>query len=380
MIDAYEIGITLALQNGVSEGLAAVRRDLGALDQAIAATAVGLARLQAMATSAGAGSEAELRRVSAAAAVAARPVPSPGAAGPVLEPATAPARAAARIVDRESAPTARLPTDDVVRPGSAQTMMPVAMVSAPLVIPAASTPAAAPVSEAPRVTAAQLAEQPSRSERAVAPEPRVAARIPTPSVVEPRILVAVAPPAVPAAPAALVSPPGARSQVSRVVPRISAPPAVVPAPPAADLAAFARTMSPVVRGEVALPAGVHSRPGEVFGDGVREGRTEWRAAPVARPETWPEVKRRAMAPVATVAEASMSERAAQRPAAERVPTTEQHHSPAGGPTHGDVFLDGTLVGRWMANQMTRDADRPPSGPTGFDARRSAAWPGATVGP
>ena len=33
MIDAYTIGITLALDNGVAAGIAAIRQDLAALDR-----------------------------------------------------------------------------------------------------------------------------------------------------------------------------------------------------------------------------------------------------------------------------------------------------------------------------------------------------------
>ena len=49
MIDAYKIGIRLALDNGVSAGLAVVRRDLAALDAAIAHSAAGLVALQKLA-------------------------------------------------------------------------------------------------------------------------------------------------------------------------------------------------------------------------------------------------------------------------------------------------------------------------------------------
>ena len=47
MIEAYEIGISLVLQDGVSDGIALIRRDLAALDRAIAATSQNLARLAA---------------------------------------------------------------------------------------------------------------------------------------------------------------------------------------------------------------------------------------------------------------------------------------------------------------------------------------------
>lgn len=49
MIDAATIGITLALQDGVSDGIAAIRRDLSALDRATDGTAINLGRLSALA-------------------------------------------------------------------------------------------------------------------------------------------------------------------------------------------------------------------------------------------------------------------------------------------------------------------------------------------
>jgi hypothetical protein len=51
----------------------------------------------------------------------------------------------------------------------------------------------------------------------------------------------------------------------------------------------------------------------------------------------------------------------------------------GGPTQGDVFLDGSRVGRWMSDQLAREADHPASGVTGFDPRLGAVWPGAMHG-
>jgi hypothetical protein len=51
----------------------------------------------------------------------------------------------------------------------------------------------------------------------------------------------------------------------------------------------------------------------------------------------------------------------------------------GGPTQGDVFLDGTLVGRWMARKMAQEAGRPPSGSSAFDPTRSPFPPGRMIG-
>ena len=49
MEDAYEIGIRLALDNGVSAGVALIQQELAGLDTHIAATAASLRSLQEMA-------------------------------------------------------------------------------------------------------------------------------------------------------------------------------------------------------------------------------------------------------------------------------------------------------------------------------------------
>jgi hypothetical protein len=45
---------------------------------------------------------------------------------------------------------------------------------------------------------------------------------------------------------------------------------------------------------------------------------------------------------------------------------------------GDVYLDGTRVGRWLEDLMDRQAGRPPAGPTSFDSRMSQGWTGLGV--
>lgn len=46
--------------------------------------------------------------------------------------------------------------------------------------------------------------------------------------------------------------------------------------------------------------------------------------------------------------------------------------------HGDLFLDGIHLGRWVVDQLNRAAERPQTGTTGFDPRMSITWPGAPV--
>lgn len=42
---------------------------------------------------------------------------------------------------------------------------------------------------------------------------------------------------------------------------------------------------------------------------------------------------------------------------------------------GDIYLDGARMGRWIADRLARDAERPQRGGTGFDGRMSPSWGG-----
>ncbi len=55
------------------------------------------------------------------------------------------------------------------------------------------------------------------------------------------------------------------------------------------------------------------------------------------------------------------------------------HVVQSGPTGGDVFLDGTRVGTWLADHMAREVGRPQASSTGFDPRLTPAWPGTLQG-
>jgi hypothetical protein len=51
----------------------------------------------------------------------------------------------------------------------------------------------------------------------------------------------------------------------------------------------------------------------------------------------------------------------------------------GGPTGGDVYLDGTRVGTWIADHLAREVARPQMSSTAFDPRLTPAWPGTLQG-
>lgn len=53
--------------------------------------------------------------------------------------------------------------------------------------------------------------------------------------------------------------------------------------------------------------------------------------------------------------------------------------PRSGPTEGDVYLDGTLVGRWMARALTQAAARQPNSGAAFDPTRSRLPVGTMIG-
>jgi hypothetical protein len=71
------------------------------------------------------------------------------------------------------------------------------------------------------------------------------------------------------------------------------------------------------------------------------------------------------------------DRSAEAPLASAMapPAREQE----GGASEGDVYLDGTRIGRWMVDTLSRQAARPPAGRAAFDPRLGLAWPGTQQG-
>jgi hypothetical protein len=45
---------------------------------------------------------------------------------------------------------------------------------------------------------------------------------------------------------------------------------------------------------------------------------------------------------------------------------------------GDVYLDSTRLGKWVVDHLTKSIERPRAGTTGFDPTLSATWPGASI--
>jgi hypothetical protein len=48
-------------------------------------------------------------------------------------------------------------------------------------------------------------------------------------------------------------------------------------------------------------------------------------------------------------------------------------------SQGDIYVDGSRLGRWMTDRLVQAAELPRSATTGFDPRMTPTWPGAPVG-
>ena len=118
MIDAYEIGISIALDNGVAAGIAAIRQDLDALDRAVANSATGLANLGRLSASLAATMPAYPTRLPPPPPATPAPAETAQAPTPVSMTATEAPRPSPQIA-------APLATSD--RPPSTPSILPTAM-------------------------------------------------------------------------------------------------------------------------------------------------------------------------------------------------------------------------------------------------------------
>ncbi len=330
MEDAYEIGIRLVLENGVSAGIAVLQNDLAAYDRALAATT---GRLRTV-TEAGRGMKA--------------PVGQSGAGSVVPDAAR---RAEAEVPDAGqrhvpvTAPAMPLPAASFQAPTAASSVA----VAAPATLP----PVALPVPSMPQ--AALPGRIPGllqvRQRSPAAPEQPVRAK--------------------------------AEAEAQQTVPPLRHGPATaalmvmaVPPPPP-RYARYAPTPAAGQRPAVATPDGPDGRTMPVAAPDRREDPP----APLAvralfRSSAW-------NAPPTGADPASAGAQVAPRPAnataAAATPAAPVAAAASSGPVRGDVYLDGARVGRWMSDRLAREADRPQAGVTGFDPRLGPAWPGSLHG-
>jgi hypothetical protein len=438
MTEIFEIGVSLALQDGVSDAIGQARRDVAALEQAVRESGLSLRSLREVGTRAASVAFEEPRREAAEGpvkrAVPDVPLRTETGVGPRSEAiVAAPAHIAVartQVAPRRVEPNVASPLE--VAGGASEAgavpgvpgerdawMMPVAPSSA---VP--SEPAIPAREPAPLPGAGSVADM-------VAPLSRVSAPLQEPA--EPATAEQtqeLTPPEGSFFDAPIAAPPLATLGDA---PQVGAPiEAAVPVkPPQIDAAVSAREMTPLAAPRMvpqaastplgivqahALTAAPANREADAAEDmPLAEESSGWRPgaqsrlaqpialvsalrlsggmAPVTQDEDEPgdaagDVAARddeagpGKAAVESVSPSAMPARAARgrvtAPGA-RDRSPEQAGVHETGPNEGDVFLDGMLVGRWMSRFLNREAGRASAGPTGFDARRGRLLPGVTVG-
>jgi hypothetical protein len=402
MIDAYTIGISLALEDGVSEGIAAIRRDLAALDTAIAASAAQLSMLRRLA--------AELplpyqgRETVRDASLVTRPAPEKQTAQRPV--AATEAAAVAMSPAQFSAPASRPPTD--VAPPAAEvlpTSSTAAAAAVPLPSPAIKYPAVPllPVS-APSVVMAPPVLQPG---------PPVPPAIPT-SVVQPASAAPTGTPVAnvqpdPVAQIAAPAPPVAAAPVR--APNVPQPPPLQAARTGGDVpldfAAIARALAPPVSAPTTATIQQPERPPATPASPAGQSPIIMAAAPTEPspryiPPGTDASSPPTLAPIPLPARSDAPGRAPgpRKPAApvisvhvphatSSVPTSEPTRPlPATDldgaqqtdrPASAELHLDGAALGRWVTRHLERQVTRPQAGATGFDPRMTPSWSGAPIG-
>lgn len=351
MIDAYTIGITLALDDGISAGIAAVRRDLLALDRVIGNTAAGLLALRRLGQQVSIvrqdPTQSTLSQVSPTARV------SRGSAAPeadTLSPSTSDA-------PREAAKLPALPLTNTGAFRAIPNLLdtpptPDRKVSA---APAATLAALNPPPTTESGTPDGVVEPPDQRTPAgkAEPRPRTAAEF-APRPLGPPQPVTSEPRPAPALPAEVAGP------VSPILPVVTIAPGVE---------------SP------AIPSHPEAPPAYPTPNAPSRARPEVARSPkIVRREIDPDLHH--AAPTTHRPPAHASEDRLQRPQPESrsfsepprsQDTADRDQAPPAG-VSGDISLDGMRLGRWMADSLARMTERPPSGSTGVDPRTTPTWP------
>lgn len=369
MIDAYTIGIKLALEDGVSAGIAAIRQDLATLDRAIASTAAGLMALRRL------GQQVSLvTRDDAQPAPASVPSARPKRAA--VEPTPLMASTADRSLSNPipDAPDLRIFPDidlqaaprssDLQPPRLLTNQPPTAGILAPVAPPPNPHPTTLPDRSRPR----------SASEFAPAQAP-VLARIDAgpPSGQSPVIQVPAALNTLAQAPTPAISigPAAGPARLNSAAPRRDSPAAPRIQPPAprawSDYAASTHDRSDAAGSPRTPPDHSARVPSRV---GHAPPAAEPAPRPTHKPASPDVAPRRAWADPAPRNAGSDDGGAAPSRTA---PRGRDEAQPAG--FSGDIVMEGARLGRWMTDVLTRMTERPPSGSTGVDPRSTPGWPG-----
>jgi hypothetical protein len=371
MNDAYTVGLTLALEDGVSAGIETIRRELGALDRAIVVSTANLVRLQEVARGAvnagvaQAGAMAALTRDSAAAA--ARQAAVPPRTPVVTMPEAASAGPAAQSGTQDAPIAAPPPASMAATKQDDGAAAPAAPVVRDRAEPSPQTPktSSAAVTGSP---AQAMAAEIAQATAPVTVKPVAAFEHPT----QPRPIVAEAP--VSMAPWRAVREPSAPPTPTPASLIRTEPPAPLPAPspsigtPAMPMASLVvpekrqpdQAAAPVTRIETAAPAASFEAPRPP------EMRPAPSMAPPPRGSPMLPTTEPPRRPPHREQVASLAPRQA----------TDRYRDQA---MSGTIMIDGTELGRWMADYLAHAASRPPSGGVGFDPRMTPVWAGAPIG-
>lgn len=361
MEDAYVIGIRLALENGVSAGVATIRDDLIKLDRAIAASTANLRQLQAVAsgtTTAALGQTQPPRPPDQKQPITAEVLPPPAPSPAPRQIADTPPQAPAAIAAPEKAALPQrvqaMHEPAEAAPRSTETLQPATATS--------PRPAAPPLEN--HLASPQLITISSQN---AAPQTERAAALPSAPPMRPT---SVPPPQ----PARQTSAPDASRSQAPAAPR-PPPPAMLPILVSAPTPRETSADIPPTRTNPARETPSAPSPSPGTPASARNPSTP--AAPRAPTAPFITVAART-APVKTIA-APMPWPAQIAPSAALPPAAPKSASSSSGPTSGDVYLDGARLGHWMASNLARSAGRPPSGTTGFDPRLGVTWPGTQSG-
>ncbi len=384
MIDAYTIGITLALEDGVSAGLATIRADLAVLDRTIAGTAAGLLALRRLGQQVSQVGLGDIRPSPSNAPPPARSAPVALTPAPLAAPASEAGTPDSVLSDRgtparpdRKAPAAPAAMPDAPRPTSVPAIEKQSPVPPPSVHILSAEPPKGKTGESRSRAVSEFApRQPAPAPRIIPDLPRVG-----PTVTD-------APP---------VRGPDQQLRNGAFVPEIADVPASAPPPPPPRAVLNPAGPPPVPLVPMAPPSRLIF---EQAADPVaRPSRISVQTAPLpARPDapeppiqplpvipasgsTAPTSKRRSVR-----APENRSNRWAQdghddAQASQRPPRPSDNDSnsnsnteAAAGGLSGEISLDGLRLGRWMADALARMTERPPSGPTGIDPRAAPGWP------
>lgn len=341
MEDAYVIGIRLALENGVSAGLATVTADLSAIDAQVAKTEASLRRLAAVAAISTAAVSGAMRPETPAQLVKTPDISDPLKA-PSAMAATAAKPAAPPILQIvQASPVAQGPHDSVGQPN--------------VMVPLQATPATSQTA-APRDIWPDKLLQPHDDRSATLTGASAAIAAPQNSMPAPAAPVTAGPRpferAVPATPSS------AQIDATIAAPQPSVQAPTPPMVPVAKHQDNAPTTAPIRR--------------------TIEGSKP--AHPIAPlPTQAPAQPQSPIAPTRAIFQATTQPNPTA-PSTNPMPSVAPQNQPAAqGPISGDVYLDGSRLGQWMANHLARETARPPTGSTGFDPRMGIVWPGTQQG-